>query len=315
MSQDPSFNQPMGQPFKPPTTSDGGSKTSGKAIASLVLGFLSIVGMCFTGIPGLILGIMGLGEVNQSGGRVGGKGMAIFGIVLSSLGIVWTLLALFVGTMLPAVNAVREAARRVHSENNMKQMVLSMHNHAADHRQLPLREESGLSWRVQILPYVGRADLYDRFNHDEPWDSPHNIQLLPEMPAVYQSLNADLPLGYTVYQVPYTDIAANPSPQDLAMFDSSGEPITFDQVNDGTSNTIILLEVDAVAAVEWTRPADWEFDPSDPKRDLGNVHPGVIVVAFADGSTESIPAETLPEEMKALMTREAGDIPPTGIHY
>ena len=67
-------------------------KTSGKAIASLVLG---IIATCLAvylgillGIVGLILGILGMKEVNRSNGAVTGKGLAIAGIILSSIGIV-----------------------------------------------------------------------------------------------------------------------------------------------------------------------------------------------------------------------------------
>jgi len=63
------------------------STTSGKAITSLVLGLLSLFGACLTGIPGLIFGIVGLGEINRSRGRVSGRGVAVCGIVFSSLGI------------------------------------------------------------------------------------------------------------------------------------------------------------------------------------------------------------------------------------
>ena len=311
MSQDPGFNQP----YQSPVIKDSASGTSGKAIASLVLGLLSIVGACFTGIPGVILGIMGLSDVNRSGGRVGGKGMAIFGIVLSSLGIVWTAvmaIGLLFATMLPAVQAARTAARGAQSSNNMRQLSLAMLNYESAHQAFPLREEKGLSWRVHILPFLGRPDLYERFNLDEPWDSPHNIQLLSEMPLVYECPSVDLPQGYTVYQVPYTNIATNPASQDLAMFDTSGEPITFKAIADGSSNTIILLEVDEFTAVEWTRPADWEYDPSDPKRDLGDVTPMSIVVSFADGSSDRLPVDISPEEFKAFITRSAGDVVPLG---
>ena len=43
-----------------------------------------------------------------------------------------------------------------------------------------------LSWRVALLPYLGQQDLYKRFHLDEPWDSPHNRQLIPLIPDVYQ---------------------------------------------------------------------------------------------------------------------------------
>ena len=307
MSQD--FKQPtgqMGEPYKPPTTNKSNGKTSGKAIASLVLGLLSLVGACLTGIPGLILGILGLNEINRSGGRVGGKGIAIFGIVLSGLGILWTVM-LLIGLMLPGVIAVRGAARRTTSMNNMKQQTLGMLNYESSYMKFPPRDENGLSWRVHILPFIGRADLYQRFNLDEPWDSVHNLTLLEEMPFVYDSPSVDLPPGYTVYQVPYTDIATNPASQDRALFDTSGEAITWGKISDGSSNTVALMEVDAAAAVEWTKPSDWEYDPLAPKHDLGDVYPGIFLINMADGSVRSIPANISPEDMKAMITREAGD--------
>src|SRR5919201_819842 len=41
------------------------------------------------------------------------------------------------------------------------------------------------SWRVLILPYIEQDELYKEFKLDEPWDSPHNLRLLPRMPATY----------------------------------------------------------------------------------------------------------------------------------
>src|SRR5215470_13169211 len=41
------------------------------------------------------------------------------------------------------------------------------------------------SWRVLILPYIEENRLYEQFHLDEPWDSPHNIALLPRMPHAY----------------------------------------------------------------------------------------------------------------------------------
>lgn len=71
--------------FTPPPSNDG------KAIASLVLGILSLVG-CFgalAGIPAIILGFMSRRDIAKSGGAIGGDGLAIGGIVtgiLSTLG-------------------------------------------------------------------------------------------------------------------------------------------------------------------------------------------------------------------------------------
>ena len=307
MSQNSNFNQAGKLPNKPPAMGGGDSAgTSGKAIASLVLGLLSFVLVCFTAIPGLILGIMGLGDINRSQGRIGGKGLAIFGIVLSSIGMVWSIVAMLIALMLPAVQAVRTAARKTESINNMRQLTLGMLNYESANRAFPAQQEGGLSWRVHILPFVECDYLYQQFHLDEPWDSPHNIQLLDQMPSVYDCPNLDLRPGYTVYQVPYTDLDVNPAGPS-ALFDTSGEGVTFRRITDGSSNTIAVLEVDEAAAVEWTKPADWEFDPSNPTRNLGNVNIGTIAVSFADGSTHHLPDDIRPEDMKALITRDAGD--------
>ena len=58
------------------------------------------------------------------------------------------------------------------------------------------------SWRVLILPYLDRPDLYAEYRFDEPWDGPNNIKLLQTMPKTYE-LPGDktAPPGYTYYQV------------------------------------------------------------------------------------------------------------------
>jgi len=311
MSQNSNFDQAAKHPYQPPALGGGESTgTSGKAIASLILGLLSFVGFCFTAIPGLILGIMGLSDISRSQGRIGGKALGIVGIVLSSMGMVWSIVAIvgiLIGTMLPAVQQVRSAARRTQSMNNMRQQALAMLNYESANRAFPAQQEGGLSWRVHILQYTEYDYLYQQFHLDEPWDSPHNIQLLDQMPLIYDCPNVGglLP-GYTVYQVPYTDLDVNPEGP-RALFDTSGQGATLGSITDGSSNTIAVLEVDAAAAVKWTKPADWEFDPSNPIRDLGNVNNGTISVGLADGSVHQVPDNIDPEEMKALITRDAND--------
>lgn len=308
MSQQPTK---FGAPMKPQHPKKSGGN-SGKATASLVLGIVSFFGACFTGIPGLILGIMGLGDISKSGGRLQGKGMAIAGIVLSSIGIFWTLIlgGILAGMLLPAVQQVRTAARRATSMNNVRQQILSMHNYASAHRSLPKPEMGGLSWRVHMLPFLEEDLLYSQFRLDEPWDSSHNMQLLDQMPSVYDNPNLVLPPGMTVYQVAYTDTANSSGQTPSAMFDTSDKDLRFADVIDGTSNTIAIVEVNASAAVEWTRPADWEFDPYDPTRDLGGNWPGgVTIVAFADGSCQIITIDNMDlETMKGLLTRDGGEV-------
>ena len=63
---------PQGIPAQP--------KTSGLAIASLVCGILGIC-LALPAPVGLILGIMAIRQINSSAGTIGGKGLAIGGLV------------------------------------------------------------------------------------------------------------------------------------------------------------------------------------------------------------------------------------------
>lgn len=58
------------------------TKTSGLAIASFVLGILSVLFTIFTAIPAIILGIISLVKISRSAGRLKGKGFAIAGIAI-----------------------------------------------------------------------------------------------------------------------------------------------------------------------------------------------------------------------------------------
>ena len=44
-----------------------------------------------------------------------------------------------------------------------------------------------LSWRVALLPYMNEDALYKQFHLDEPWDSPHNLELAKTVPFNFQS--------------------------------------------------------------------------------------------------------------------------------
>ena len=108
------------------------------------------------------------------------------------------------GIMLPAVQAARQAARRMQSSNNLKQIGLAFHNFHDAYRTLPAAAglnddgEPMLSWRVALLPFLEEAALYEEFHLDEPWDSEHNITLLERMPAVYRHPSRNTQPGYTV---------------------------------------------------------------------------------------------------------------------
>jgi uncharacterized protein DUF4190/uncharacterized protein DUF4339 len=104
------------------------SKTSGLAIASLILGILAFPTCGIGGLVGLILGIVALIKISNSGGRLEGKGMAITGIVLSSL-----FLLIAPALMLPALAKAKARAQRITCISNLKIIGLSARGWADDH--------------------------------------------------------------------------------------------------------------------------------------------------------------------------------------
>ena len=79
--------------------------TSGKAIASFVLGLTSLICTLFTGIPAIILGALSVRAIGRSGGRITGSAMAIVGIVTGSLSVV--IIPVLIALLIPAVQAAR----------------------------------------------------------------------------------------------------------------------------------------------------------------------------------------------------------------
>ena len=81
----------------------------------------------------------------------------------------------------------------------------------------------------------------------------------------------------------------------------------FQKITDGTSNTIMILEVDDSRAVFWTQPEDYKIDANNPK--AGLVRPGArgFNAAFADGSVRLLPDTIDAGTLRALYTANGGE--------
>ncbi len=197
-----------------------------------------------------------------------------------------------------------EAADRQRSSNNLRQLVLALHNYHDVYGRFPtdLRDKDGkplLSWRVQILPFIEQDALYKKFKLDEPWDSPNNKPLAQMTIKLFMS-----PRQKTADKRLTTYLA--PLGKGFMWDDSKGVKIT--DVTDGTSNTILLLEADDEAAVPWAKPGDLTIDPEKPMKNLLGHYAAGFNAAFADGSVKffkkTLPAETL----IAYLTRGGGEV-------
>ncbi len=88
------------------------------------------------------------------------------GFTLVELLVVIAIIGILVGLLLPAVQAAREAARRMQCSNNLKQLALGLHNYESTHRTFPPAgiDSNHMSWQVMTLPYVEQNNLYSQFN-------------------------------------------------------------------------------------------------------------------------------------------------------
>jgi prepilin-type N-terminal cleavage/methylation domain-containing protein/prepilin-type processing-associated H-X9-DG protein len=103
---------------------------------------------------------------------------------LVELLVVIAIIGILVGLLLPAVQAAREAARRMQCTNNLKQLGLAIHNYADTHRKFPSgfyfqgptqttrgqRPERlpGFSWTSSILPFIEQTGVYNQLDFTAP---------------------------------------------------------------------------------------------------------------------------------------------------
>jgi hypothetical protein len=172
---------------------------------------------------------------------------------------------------------MRLAGEKAIDVNNLRQLALAWQNYADAHKTFPPQTiGKGLSWRVAILPHIGQDNLYKLFKLDEPWNSPHNLKLLPLMPKVFELSKRRAEPGRTFYQTFVGPNTINKTPT------TALGPL---QIPDGTTNTLILAE--ASRAVEWTKPEDINV-VAGGHVDLGGSDPVTFLAAFADGRVQRL---------------------------
>jgi prepilin-type processing-associated H-X9-DG protein len=130
-------------------------KTSGLAIASLVLAVLGLFSCGTTALIGLILGIIALVKVKKSRGALGGGGMALAGIIVSAIFVF--MIPLFAAMLLPALASAHEKARSINCVNNVKQLSLAMQVYADKHQS---HYPAATNWCDAILPEAGTPKVF-----------------------------------------------------------------------------------------------------------------------------------------------------------
>ncbi len=203
---------------------------------------------------------------------------------------------IFFGPIKSAIAASDKALLEIQQKNNLKQLGLAFHNFHETFGHLPPRRDhlvktkQDLSWRVFLLPFLDQAELYNQFHMNEPWDSPHNIKLLEQMPEIFRTKGITKP-GLT----------------SIMTFSGKGAPFVdtvgprFSDIKDGIANTILCVQAGPDKAVPWTKPIDLPFDPANPVKALGQLPEKIFLAIMMDGAVRWIHADTPGNELQKMI--------------
>lgn len=139
------------------------------------------------------------------------------------------------------------------SQGNLERIGIALRCYHDHHGVLPpasICDSSGqplYSWRVLLLPYLGKRDLYERFDKEKAWDSPENLPLANEYVAAFH-LPGSSPCRCGYYAVVGKGTAFEPS-----------KNISLSDVADGLHRTLGIVEARSWHR-SWAEPFDLEID-------------------------------------------------------
>ena len=229
-----------------------------------------------------------------------------------------------VALLLPAVQQAREAARRTQSMNNLKQILLALHNYHDVNNKFPegthlnekLKPDERLSWLAKVLPYLDQSPLFNMIDFEEGWEDEANEKSSDVVVQIF--LNPGVATHDVQASTDYVGLAGLgkegptlPVTSTKAGVFGYNRPTRLQDILDGTSNTIAVVE--ASNAGRWAAGGKSTIRAFTTKPyingpdGIGGPYRGGMNAAFADGSVRFISENIDPTVLEALTTIRGGE--------
>ena len=224
-------------------------------------------------------------------------------------------LGFLVFLMLPSLGPHPESVRRISCGNNLKQIVLALHDYHDVYGSLPptyIADKNGRpmhSWRVLILPFIEQKPLYAKYRFDEPWDGPNNSKLAATIMKAYSCPAEHSQKGSAAsLETDYVAIVGDHTAW------QGEKALDFTAFQDGTSKVLMVVEVHN-SGIHWMEPRDLHVSQMAPTvnpkhgQGISSAHPGGAQVGLADGAIRFLPDETPQDVLRSHINIGDGTIP------
>lgn len=249
------------------------------------------------------------------------------GFTLVELLVVLGIISLLVGLLLPAVQAVRETARRMQCQNNLHQIGIGLHSYHAAFRTLPpgglevrpqWRKGKQHAWSAFVLPFIGENPTYEKIRFDYPFDHAANAEAAASVietylcPSTNRQSTRHRGRGATDYGGIYGEriVSRNYPPRGVMIHERS---IRFRDITDGTMRTLMVSEDADFPDGQWINAwnlFDQAFSINRAPRfenDIRSMHPQGANGLLADGSVQFLNENIDLEVLAALCTRNGAE--------
>jgi prepilin-type N-terminal cleavage/methylation domain-containing protein/prepilin-type processing-associated H-X9-DG protein len=261
---------------------------------------------------------------------------------LIELLVVIAIIGVLVALLLPAVQAAREAARRMQCANNLKQIGLALHGYHDAHRtfppggwiaspSIPQNARMNMGWGAAILPGLEQRALYDALNFGLPYNDAVNstaghtvlpAYLCPSEPRTslwhratgdaYDYADADYGGMYGPRGLRGAGDVNNP-PRGAMIFNRC---VGLTEISDGSSQTIQVGEAPEAINAMWISGHNIfdQYKPINARppvefgEELTSQHPGGVNALFADGSVRFLKQTMSVQPLAALCTRAGNEV-------